>query len=808
MNMSRLHSLCASLCVLCAGSAAGGIKCVAHRGDYPDAPEHSMAAYRNAVERGSEVLKLDVHPSRDGVIVLSHDPTFKRTMGWDAKIREHDWAEIRRHTYLLGGQPTRERAVSLPEALEVVKSIPEFWIDFKSFDPDFAERVLATFAQFGIGQDRLMVATYNGDALQYFRKAHPSIRRIAHIDFCEQDGKWSLSFERHLGILCRKAADGEPYSPEVAEHILECARTLDLWGVNLCAVPQVVTPRLVARLHGEGLAVSLALVHDAATARVFANHGGDFVVTRDRRVVAPIICAGQKKELCWQCGPNARIEGDLLIVDVPVGEEKTGGLATAEIDLSAWDGKPVGAEIVASGERIAKPLNWYTGLKFQFEYEDALSGEWSYPNTPSRLGDFPTQTIRVSDLSSGVSRSKARMMIGLQETSGRAVFDLSTLRIGDPAPLWPVTNQTHRCAYSGSLNAEAQRRGETQSGNLAILSTQSSGENASAPLRLCVKKLRGVMSPSRKDPPFMTEADFDTLQSWGVTLIRYQMSSNDERPEGEDPVAWFDRWLAPKLDHFDSFVLPQAAKRGMKVVLDLHEAPGGRDEANEMRMFHDERLAAHFVETWRRIAERFRGREGIYGYDLVNEPMQTSEAAPGCDFWTLQKRAAEAIREIDPDTPILVECNSQDDPAAFASFSPLDLVNVIYEVHMYKPLAYTHQGVMWKQGELRSYPDDTKGWNKDYLRACLKPVRDFQLRHGAKIYVGEFSAVAWAPGADQYLRDCIDLFEEYGWDWTYHAFRESGVWNVEWEGPDRDSLGPAKGDTPRKKALLEGLRRE
>ena len=790
MNMSRLHSLCASLCVLCAGSAAGGIKCVAHRGDYPDAPEHSMAAYRNAVERGSEVLKLDVHPSRDGVIVLSHDPTFKRTMGWDAKIREHDWAEIRRHTYLLGGQPTRERAVSLPEALEVVKSIPEFWIDFKHFDPDFAENVLGTFAAAGIAEDRLMVATYNGDALQYFRKAHPSIRRIVHIDFCEQDGKWSLSFERHLGILCRKAADGEPYSPEVAEHILECARTLDLWGVNLCAVPQVVTPGLVARLHGKGLAVSLALVHDAATARVFANHGGDFVVTRDRRVVAPIICAGQRKELCWQCGPNARIEGNLLVVDVPVGEEKTGGLATAELDLSAWDGKPVGAEIVASGERIAKPLHWYTGLKFQFEYEDALSGEWSYPNTPGRLGDFPEQTIRVSDLASGVSRTKARMMIGLQETSGRAVFDLSTLRIGDPAPLWPVTNQTHRCAYRAPV-------GLSTNPNCSQINPRS-GQ----------RPLRGVMSPSRKDPPFMTEADFDTLQEWGVTLIRYQMSSNDVRPEGEDPVAWFDRWLAPKLDHFDSFVLPQAAKRGMKVVLDLHEAPGGRDEANEMRMFHDKRLAAHFVETWRSIAERFRVREGIYGYDLVNEPMQTSEAAPGCDFWTLQKRAAEAIREIDPDTPILVECNSQDDPAAFASFSPLDLVNVIYEVHMYKPFAYTHQGVMWKQGELRTYPDESKGWNKDYLRACLKPVRDFQLRHGAKIYAGEFSAVAWAPGADQYLRDCIGLFEEYGWAWTYHAFRESGVWNVEWEGPGRDSLGPAAADTPRKKALLDGLRRE
>ncbi len=529
----------------------------------------------------------------------------------------------------------------------------------------------------------------------------------------------------------------------------------------------------------------------------------------------PRLCAAADapSALQWKCGPNARIEGNLLIVDVPVGEEKTGGLASAELDIAAWDGKPIGAEIVASGENIAKPLHWYTGLKFQFEYEDPLSGEWSYPNTPGRLGDFPKQTIRVADLASGVSRAKARMMIGLQETSGRAVFDLSTLRIGDPVPLWPIVNQTHRCAYTGNLNAETQSRGETQSGNPVnpgnpvILSNQSSGENASAPRRLGVKKLRGVMSPSKRTPPDLTEADFDTLQEWGATLIRYQMSSNDTRPEGEDDADWFDRWLAPKLDHFDTFVLPQAVARGMKVVLDLHEPPGSRDESNEMRMFHDERLAAHFVETWRRLAERFRGREGIYGYDLVNEPMQISEAAPDCDFWTLQKRAAEAIREIDPDIPILVECNSQDDPAAFASFSPLDLVNVIYEVHMYKPHAFTHQGVMWKQGELRSYPDETKGWNKDYLRACLKPVRDFQLRHGAKIYAGEFSAVAWAPGADRYLRDCIDLFEEYGWDWTYHAFRESGVWNVEWEGPGRESLGPATTDTPRKQALLEGFRR-
>ncbi len=78
--------------------------------------------------------------------------------------------------------------------------------------------------------------------------------------------------------------------------------------------------------------------------------------------------------------------------------------------------------------------------------------------------------------------------------------------------------------------------------------------------------------------------------------------------------------------------------------------------------------------------------------------------------------------------------------------------------------------------------------------------------HGARIYVGEFSAIAWAPGADAYLRDCISLFEEYGWDWTYHAFREWAGWSVEHEGEDDTSLRPSA-DNPRKRTLLDGFGR-
>ena len=130
--------------------------------------------------------------------------------------------------------------------------------------------------------------------------------------------------------------------------------------------------------------------------------------------------------------------------------------------------------------------------------------------------------------------------------------------------------------------------------------------------------------------------------------------------------------------------------------------------------------------------------------------------------------------------------------------------NVVYQVHCYTPGEFTHQGVFSPETG-RVWPDPARGWDRDYLRRTLEPVREFERRHGARIYVGEFSAIAWAQGAENYLRDCIALFEEYGWDWTYHAFREWNGWSVEHEGPDARHMVPSA-DNPRRRALLDGLR--
>ena len=491
----------------------------------------------------------------------------------------------------------------------------------------------------------------------------------------------------------------------------------------------------------------------------------------------------------WKLTPGCRIDGDLLTVTIPDGLYPQTQWATTEIDLSEWEGRGFEAHVRARGEKIAEPTEPWLGFKFMLSYRDRLTGAMRYLEGGAPRGSFDWRETSFRQMAwfRGAD-APGTLHLGLQGTSGTVVFDLSSFEIGDLKPIWPVENQTHRCVYR-------EPTGVTDK----TVTRHASPVTASQRRR----QLRGVMSPSGRD---MTEDDFAVLASWGATLLRYQMVRDWHGVGTNQDLEEFDRWLDGKLDHVEGFVLPMARKYGISVALDLHVTPGGRDASHETAMFHDVHFAEHFLECWRRIARRFRGADGLYGYDLVNEPQQQRAAPSGLDGWNLQRRAAEAIREIDPDATIIVECNVNCAPDGYRNMSPLDLPDIIYEVHMYIPGDFTHQGIQGMSMAPCRWPDESRGWNREYLRSVLAPVRQFQLRHGARIYVGEFSAVAWAEGADVWLRDAISLFAEYGWDWTYHAFREWRGWSVEHEGPDIDHLVPVN-DNPRKSALLDGFRR-
>jgi glycerophosphoryl diester phosphodiesterase len=52
---------------------------VAHRGASAYAPEHTLAAYRLALEQGADFVEQDLAVTKDGVLICLHDPTLDRT---------------------------------------------------------------------------------------------------------------------------------------------------------------------------------------------------------------------------------------------------------------------------------------------------------------------------------------------------------------------------------------------------------------------------------------------------------------------------------------------------------------------------------------------------------------------------------------------------------------------------------------------------------------------------------------------------------------------------------------------------------
>src|SRR5262249_20744564 len=68
----------------------------AHRGGAALAPENTIDAFDNGIALGADGLELDVHRSRDGVVVVHHDRTLERTTTLSGPIAARTADELHR----------------------------------------------------------------------------------------------------------------------------------------------------------------------------------------------------------------------------------------------------------------------------------------------------------------------------------------------------------------------------------------------------------------------------------------------------------------------------------------------------------------------------------------------------------------------------------------------------------------------------------------------------------------------------------------------------------------------------------------
>ena len=249
--------------------------------------------------------------------------------------------------------------------------------------------------------------------------------------------------------------------------------------------------------------------------------------------------------------------------------------------------------------------------------------------------------------------------------------------------------------------------------------------------------------------------------------------------------ASLEKWM-------DSVEKSLETARDDKLYLILHVSAWDwhvKEHGNNDLFYENPAYADKFVDVWKSLAKRFKGSKEIWAFELLNESCVRLPNAPGCpDYPELMERAAKAINEIDPERAIIVQTEEWWGPRAFYKMRPIKAQNIIYAVHFYSPFQVSHQGVGEFQGGKTSwtanaYPGIIDGikWDKETLKRALQPARDFQKAYNAHIIVSEFSCVRWALGDSRrkLIKDMIDIYEEYGWDWTYHGYPEWHGWRPE-----------------------------
>ena len=160
---------------------------IGHRGASAHAPENTMAAFRLALEQGADGVEFDVRLSRDGIPVVIHDDTLKRTGAHPAKVSSLTLSELKKID--VGGWfKSNERSYQnepLPTLSEVfelfAKASGLLYLEMKS-EPDclseLAEACCHSLRQSTL-KSRVIVECFDLNGIQLIKQLDSDIKTAA-----------------------------------------------------------------------------------------------------------------------------------------------------------------------------------------------------------------------------------------------------------------------------------------------------------------------------------------------------------------------------------------------------------------------------------------------------------------------------------------------------------------------------------------------------------------------------------------------------------------------------------------------------
>ncbi|WP_448131733.1 glycerophosphodiester phosphodiesterase [Stutzerimonas chloritidismutans] len=221
-----------------------------HRGAKGEAPENTLVSFEQCLQHGVRRCELDMHLSRDGELMVIHDPTLKRTTGRRGKVVQHDADELVNYDAREGG-PGWKTPCPIPRLSELFEKCDfEHWqLEVKSASRVRAARTVMAIKELAEQHrllDRITVTSSSREVLRALNRLAPEISRglVAEYNWLDP-----LKVARQYG----------------------CSLLALKW--TLC------TPERLEKARKQGLHVSVWTVNEPALMRRLADFGVDSLIT-------------------------------------------------------------------------------------------------------------------------------------------------------------------------------------------------------------------------------------------------------------------------------------------------------------------------------------------------------------------------------------------------------------------------------------------------------------------------------------------------------------------------------------------------
>lgn len=158
-----------------------GFEVIAHGAGQGLQPKNTLEAAVMADQVGADIIEIDIHATRDGVLVLSHDDTVDEMTNGSGLIRAMDFAELQALDAAQGFLPENNRplvgqGVRIPALAAVFDALPKahYIIEIKQPEPPIYDALCQLVRQRGL-QNQVLVGSFYTEPLVAFRGACPEV---------------------------------------------------------------------------------------------------------------------------------------------------------------------------------------------------------------------------------------------------------------------------------------------------------------------------------------------------------------------------------------------------------------------------------------------------------------------------------------------------------------------------------------------------------------------------------------------------------------------------------------------------------